>query len=76
VRVHCARALCVSPGIKEVDEDGILKDIDVLDIAPSSSHIKNKGRSRDIQEFFGPAYDAPGGTDSKPHKFRDCKPCR
>jgi len=68
-----ARASCASSGIEEY---GILKDVDILDITSNSPHIKNEDRSQDIQEFFGPAYEAPSGADGKPRKFHDCKPCR
>ena len=57
------------PTTDPVDADGILEDIDVMDI-DEPSKPRREQRSRDIDALFS----APYLKDNK--KYRDCHACR
>jgi len=55
-----------------VDDDGIPIDVDVQSIAESGS--TREGKTADIDEFFGDAYECTG-TNGQVKKHRKCKIC-
>jgi hypothetical protein len=57
---------------EDVDEDGILVDIDVQSIADSGPTREDK--TRDICEFFGEAFEY-AGANGVMKKHRRCKVC-
>jgi hypothetical protein len=59
---------------QEVDPDGVLADVDVMDISQSTSKARRKDGGRDLDAFFTPIYDKKG-IDGKVRKYRNCKCC-
>ena len=57
---------------EDVDEDGILVDIDVQSIADSGPTREDK--TRDICEFFGEPFEHAGANRAV-KKHRKCKVC-
>ena len=57
---------------EDVDEDGILTDIDVQSIADSGPTREDK--TRDINEFFGKPFECAGANGTV-KKHRKCKVC-
>ncbi|TFY77607.1 hypothetical protein EWM64_g6405 [Hericium alpestre] len=66
-----------TPPCDELDSDGLLKDIELLDTDVKSSCISNEQRCHDITEFFDPPFEKEKVADNKKiKKFRSCKICR
>jgi hypothetical protein len=59
----------------EVDSDGILVDIDVIDVNAITMKMSRKDSNRDLDQFFTEVVSTPG-IDGKVRKVRTCKLCR
>lgn len=57
---------------KDIDKDGIPIDVDVQSIFDAS--LTCEGRTADIEQFFGPAFEQTG-ANGKVKKHRKCKSC-
>jgi hypothetical protein len=58
---------------EDVDEDGILADIDVQPIINESGSTR-EDKTRDIDQFFGKPFERTG-TNGTVKKHRKCKVC-
>jgi hypothetical protein len=62
----------VSSDPEAVDEDGILLDVEVQSV--DGSVPTREGRTADIDQFFGEAFDR-AGANGKVKRHRKCKIC-